>query len=409
MKKILAILCVSAVLLCSAGCNNSEEGSGVISDDPNSTDNTSSSAEGSDDAIVSTGGGDNSSPSDPEAELIKSEAARDYNIELPIVTAGEALNMFRLDPKIDGHDYSVNAFLDWKTLLVSLFDRVGAGGVDRGIGLYDLESYKFSPLPGLAENAFCAWDSNYIVYKKYDSDFTIPAEDESVRLYLYDINAEKEKLIYTYSFDRDIEFYGGHWQNNIVLSEGKVFFDDYIVSEDGSEMRSFLYSYDIASDKVEKLVDDAVNPHLFKNDILYFKQNEDGRFKTLVTLGGDYETAAADGLVEIVTFDDRIFIMDAFSDDEAKITVWGIKDLVSDKRILQTEKTITSLQGSGSFLVYWDFSANYPPLVYDVANERFIVFDELIGNDVGWYICGEVGLARASSGGQAETYLFTLK
>ncbi|MDE7230426.1 MAG: hypothetical protein K2N56_08095, partial [Oscillospiraceae bacterium] len=278
---------------------------------------------------------------------------------------------------------------------------------DLWIGLYDLDSYKFITLPGLAENAFCDWDSDHIVYKKYDSDFTVSAEEESVRLYLYDINAEKEKLIYTYSFDRNTEFYGGHWQNNIVLSEGKIYFDDYVGS--GDNMRSFLYMYDIASDKVEKLADDAVNPHLFKNDILYFKQNEDGKFKTLVTLGGDYEITAADDLVEIVTFDDRIFIMDAFSDDEARITVWGIKDLVSDKRILQTEKTITSLQGSGSFLVYQDFSAKYPPLVYDVANERFIVFDELIGNDVGWYICGEVGLARASSGGQAETYLFTLK
>lgn len=401
MKKILAILCVSAVLLCSAGCNNSEEGSGVISDDPNS--NYPNSTESSNAPV----GGDNSSPSDPEAELIKSEAARDYNIELPIVTAGEALNMFQLDPKINGHDYSVNAILDWKTLLISLFDRVGAGGIDHGIGLYDLESYKFIPLPGLAQNAFCAWDSDHIVYKKYDPDFTAPSDDNSVRLYIYDINAEKEKLIYTYSFDRDIEFYGGHWQNNIVLSEGKIYFDDYVGS--GDNMRSFLYSYDIASDKVEKLADDAVNPHLFKNDILYFKQNEDGRFKTLVTLGGDYEITAADNLVEIVTFDDRIFIMDAFSDDEAKITVWGIKDLVSDKRILQTEKTITSLQGSSSFIVYQDFSVKFPPLVYDVANDRFIVFDELIGKDVGWYICGETGLVCASSGGESETYLFMLK
>ncbi|MDE7228854.1 MAG: hypothetical protein K2N56_00105, partial [Oscillospiraceae bacterium] len=167
MKKILAILCVSAVLLCSAGCDVPGERHNNVSDDPNSnylnsTDNTSSSAEGADAAIGSIGGGDNSSPSDPEAELIKSKAARDYNIELPIVTASEALNMFQLDPKINGHDYSVDAILDWKTLLVSLFDRVGAGGVDRGIGLYDLESYKFSPLPGLAENAFCAWDSDHI-------------------------------------------------------------------------------------------------------------------------------------------------------------------------------------------------------------------------------------------------------
>lgn len=406
MKKILAILCVSAVLLSSAGCDNSDERSDFISDDTSGNnlsdpDNILSNSDNSDDF----GGSSGSDPLNSAIELIKDEAARDYGIELPIVTADETLKMFRLDPKINGHDYSVNAILDWKTLLVSLFDRVGAGGVDRGIGLYDLESNEFRLLPGLADDGFCAWNRDYIVYKKFDSDFTIPADDESVKLYLYDINAEKEKLIYTYSFDRNTEFYGGHWKNNIVLSEGKVYFDDYVGS--GDNMRSFLYSYDIASDKAEKLADDAVNPHLFKNDIMYFKL-KDGKFKILVTLGGDTELTVKDNLTEIVTFGDRIFIMDAFNNDEEKITVWGIKDIVSDKRILQTEKTITSLQGSGSFLVYQDFSTNYPPLVYNVANDRFIVFDELIGKNVSWEICGETGLVRAS-GEEPETYLFMLK
>lgn len=197
-----------------------------------------------------------------------------YNLTLPVIPAESALELteIKLPKQIEGHSFVIGGLLYDKTFIVSLYDIVeGAIGVDCGTGLYNAENNEYQALPELPPDGYCAWNKDYIVFKEYNSDFMIPVDDESVKLYLYDINACQSKLIYTYSFDRKIELYGGHWRNNIVLSNNKIFFDDFMSNDNDSDLHAHLFSYDIPSGKVEKIADDAQNPFEYNGTLLYIK------------------------------------------------------------------------------------------------------------------------------------------
>lgn len=197
---ILAIFCLMTLTACNISSTDSE-----ISD--------ISKSDGFSGEIQNT--------SDNNADMVMEL----YNVELPIVSADEALQITKLDlpEQIEGHSFNINQLIDDKTLIVSLFDREGASGIDFGTGLYDIESNEYRALPGLPNDGYCAYNSDYIVYKEYNVDFTIPSDDNSVKLYLYDVNAQKKKLIYVYSFDRDVELYGGHWRNTISIFDDNVY------------------------------------------------------------------------------------------------------------------------------------------------------------------------------------------
>lgn len=331
-----------------------------------------------------------------------------YNVTLPIISAKEALEITKLDlPElINGHEFRIEQLIDEKTLIVSLFDRAGASGIEYGTGLYNIESKEYSPLPGLPFDGYSAWNGDYIVYKEYDGDFTIQADDNSVKLYLYDINARENKLIFTYSFDRQFELYGGHWQNNIVLFDNKIYFDDFIKGDGDPDWRAILYSYDISTGKLEKIEEDAQNPHEYKGSILYFKLN-DGSYNLICSTDGKFEFNANKGITEITALENGIFTLNVLSnDDEKRETTWGIKNLLTDECILTTTRTISDLNSGDNFLAFTDFGSNFPPTLYSVEDNSFIVFDDLIAKQYAvWYFCGETGALRVS-GEDHTIYMF---
>ena len=333
-----------------------------------------------------------------------------YNVTLPVLTADSALELtkIKLPKQIEGHSFSINGLIYDKTFVVSLFDLTGATGIDHGTGLYDIENNEYYALPELPPDGYCAWNNNYIVFKEYNSDFTTSADDESVKLYLYDINACQRKLIYTYSFDRNTELYEGHWRNNIVLSNNKVYFDDIISEDNDSGRHACLFSYDIPSGKIEKLDDDAQNPIIYNDTLLYIKTSNNRN--KVHSINGEYDFDMNGYVQAIIPMENSIFSLDALSSDDIKQeTTWGIKNMITDECILKTTRTISDPTSSDSFMAFTDYGINYPPIVYSAKNNSFIVFNDLNGMNVTWYFYNDVGAVRVIDDEETVIYMFTLK
>lgn len=335
-------------------------------------------------------------------------AREEYNITLPIIPANKALDLVKLDlpEQIDGHSFNINQIIDDETFIVSLFDREGAGGIDRGAGLYNIKTNEYRALKDLPLNGFCAWNSDYIIYKEYNGDFTMPVDDDSVKLFLYDIAAQKSKLIYTYSFNRETEIYGDHWKNNIILKDNKVYFDD-IIGED-EDKRVFLFSYDISAGKIEKLKDDAQNPMIYKDTLLYIK-TKDGKFE-IESPDGKHSFEMKGHIQYLAALNDGVFSLDVISTntDEKRETKYGIKNMLTGEYILKTTRTVSDLVGNDNLMAFRDFGTNCPPVVYNVRDNNFIVFDDLIESEKAWLFSGGVGLVR-TVGENPVIYMFKLK
>lgn len=98
-------------------------------------------------------------------------------------------------------------------------------------------------------------------YLQLFGDYTTNVEDNSVKLHLYDLAQKKLEPLFTYSFDRFDEFYKGHYQNNIVMKDGKIYFDDVI----NDYTQIILYEYDIETAALTEIAKNALDPHICEN------------------------------------------------------------------------------------------------------------------------------------------------
>ena len=329
-------------------------------------------------------------------------ARETFNITLPIVTAGEALDIVKMDlpAQIDGSLVHWGELIDEDLFIVDLLDK-------RESGLYNIKSHEYSPLPGIGiDNDLCAYNRNHIVFKRYDGDFTVHSDDDSVKLYLYDISNKTYSMIYEYSFDRYIELYY-HWTNGIVLTDNIIYFDD-ISEGDDAQLHAYIYSYDIQSGKVEKILDDAQNPFMFNGDILYFKLKGD-RYEHISSLNGKYDLDINGDVSYLAALSDSFYSLGVFSNDnEKRVTTWGIRDLVTNEYFLITNRTISFLFHGDSFLAFSDYGIHGYPIVYNAQDRNIIVFDGFYDASVYWRFYRDIGIIGVI-GDSPELYMFKLK
>lgn len=324
-----------------------------------------------------------------------------FNVTLPVVTAAEALDMVKLSlpTQIDGCSVFWEKLLDEETFLVELLEK-------GEWGLYNMTSNEYSSLPGIGYGEICEYNRDYIVYKWYDGDFTQPSDDDSVELYLYDIPAQTNNLIYKYSFDRYYEL-DAHWHNSIALSDNIIYFDDISEGDDG-ELHAYLYSYDIRSGKTEKIVDDAQNPFIFNGDIVYLKL-KDGMYRHISSLSGKYDLDINGHVSFFAALPDSIYSLGvASNDDEKRETTWGIKDLNTEEYILMTTRTISDLYYGNTFFAFIDFGQNGFPIVYNAQDGNIVVFEEFYDTEVSWRFYKDIGVIR-TLGDKSDMYMFKLK
>lgn len=413
---VFTILCTLALTACnhpSAESDKSDISDFTDVSDTSSISDTSNFSDTSDSLGISVP--DNTSneslylPDNNKTEMVK----KLYDVELPVVSANEVLQMTKLDlpEQIEGHSFVIDLLIDDKTLVISLFDRQGASGIDRGTGLYNTETKEYRAMPGIPLQGYEAFNSDYIVYKEYDNDFTATDADKSVKLFLYDLNTQKEKLIYTYSFDRNVELYGGHWIENIVLSDNKIYFDDFVkdtnTEDNGSAVwNTFLYVYDIQTGNLEKLRDNAENPMEYKDTILYITKEND-QLK-IDSLNGKYKAELKGSIEYFMPQKENIFTLEVLSYDDMTVTERGIKNIFTGEYILKTDRLISNPDCGDIFMAFTDFERDYLPIMYNSEGNNFVLFEELIGKNVGWYFCSGAGIVY-TTGETCEAYIFKLK
>lgn len=226
------ITLLSVVTFTACDSNNKSGSTDVKSDSLNENSNLTSEPEGSD--LPHDDNTSNSVDNWHRDNESINWVRETFNITLPIVTSAETLNMVKLDipTQIDGCTVFYGEMLDEETFIVDLIEKGEKG-------IYNIENNEYSSLQGIGKGEICAYNKDYIVYKQYDSDFTKLSDDDSVKLYLYDIPHKTNNLIYKYSFDRysELDF---HWRNSIVLSDNIIYFDDISKSDDG-ELHAYLF------------------------------------------------------------------------------------------------------------------------------------------------------------------------
>lgn len=326
---------------------------------------------------------------------------KNFNTTLPVVTATEALNMEKLDvpTQINGCSVYWGKLINEDVFVVELLENGEKG-------LYNIETNEFSSLPGIGEGEICAYDTDYIVYKQYDGDFTKPSDDNSVKLYLYDISNQTNNLIYKYSFDRDFEL-SSHWYNSIALLNNVVYFDDISEGDDG-KLRAYLYSFDIQSGKVEKIIDDAQNPFIYNGNIVYLKL-KNGRYNHISSLNGKYDLDINGHVSYFAAMPDSVYSLGVVSnDDEKHETTWGIKNLNANEYILITNRTISQLDSGDAFFSFIDYGIKGFPFVYNVQDGNVIVFEDFYDAEVSWRFYKDIGVICVL-GDKPTMYMFKLK
>lgn len=324
-----------------------------------------------------------------------------FNTTLPVVTADEALNMVKLDlpNKINESSIFFGELIDEDTFIVELLDNGEKG-------LYNIESNKYTPLPGFGDGEICAYNQYYIVYKQYNGNFIVPSDDNNVKLYLYDISNQTNHLIYDYSFDRYYELNSHHY-NSIALSDNIIYFDDISEGSD-SELHAYLYSYNIQSGNIERIADDAQNPFVFNGNIMYLKLS-DGKYNHISSLNGDYDLDINGNVCYFGTLIDSIYSLGVVSsDDEKRETTWGIKNLNADEYILMTNRTISQLDYCDMFLAFIDYGINGFPIVYNARDKNVVVFEDFYDQEVSWRFYKDTGVIRII-GDTPVMYMFKLK
>lgn len=278
------------------------------------------------------------------------------------------------------------------------------------IGVFDGEISASFTSADAFDGEISAGGKDYLVLKKFDGDYAKTSDgDDSVRLYLYDIAAKKFKLIFTYSFDRYDEFFKYHYQNGIVIKDGKIYFDDVI--DDFS--RVILYEYDIETSKLTEIARDALDPHIYKDKVVY-RYLKDDVYTNFRSIDGSIDFSLDKKYTDIYLGESIValeyYFNDDFSAETIKSPIYYLHDYDvyadSGDFVMTTERTIADMEGGGDFLAFVDYMHEIVPTVYNVKTHELIVFDEFEPVTNNRYVLGDNVGVVCSSG---EYYFFQYK
>lgn len=338
-------------------------------------------------------------------EEILQNISNQYKVNCPIVSAESVLDIKKIElPKeIKNLKISCYGILDSDNLLINLYEENGAITSIKELGKYGINDQSYTTIFEYIDNYvydICAYNNEYLIIKIGDNEWWSHAD-----LYLYNINLKSLKLIFDYSTDSNGELYYFPFNNNILIKDNVVYFDDFWKDKD--QIRASLYQYDINTDTVVKIVDDAQNPLPLGDEIIYFSKKNNS-YKYIESISGKFSCNIEAFIHDIDTNKNQIFSIDIIENDEIKHeTLFGIYTWNNDKCILETIYPIDKLNADDNFVT---FTNNYEaiPILYDINNDRVIAFDELYGIS-NWFFDGDYRILHLTNNSVNTLYMFSLK
>ncbi|MDR2044513.1 MAG: hypothetical protein LBQ15_09150 [Clostridium sp.] len=208
-------------------------------------------------------------------------------------------------------------------------------------------------------------------------------------LVFIDLASKSEKIIFEYD-KGDGNLTGTH-PNSIAVFEGRIYFDDFVPGNTASA----LYVYDIATETVDTVTQDAMNPIVFRNQVWYFSPDENGEYRILTT-GNRSEVLKNDFQIgQLGVSGDLLFTTRGMGKDAALGTsLVGIFEWNADKPLLESRKgnIIFGLQVSDLFVAWETSMPHQAPCVYDVSENVILEFHDFPFSDGTFWLCEETGL-----------------
>ncbi len=305
-------------------------------------------------------------------EVIENDFDLPYDMYVEAERAEESLTVKKLDDVpgyIRGDIASISGIVDDNTLLMTVHNT----RENYYFGTYDLESGEYTECYAVdrVDGEYCevaAVGDGYLILYSTNSDW------QYASLKYVPLDGGRAKKFFDYSF------FSNTWAlnvsaNNICVRDGKIYFDDISVS--GDALRADLYCYDIETGKTELIMEHAQNPFEYGKTIGAITRNRRGEYKVFSTISGSKIDDIDVNLMWMASNGDEIFCIENYeTNDEEGYTIQRLTNLTDNKPLLSTEQTISDVKASEYFVGFTNYASNHP-CVYDVKNNKMLVFESI--------------------------------
>lgn len=373
MKKYLKIFIMALAILSLAACAHSET--------TTSSDNSVSSP-----------------PDDSQFTVIENDFDLPYKLYVSAEKASDVLNFKKIDfpAEIDGLTPQICGFIDSERIWICLYENTDENGyVAKSLGRYNISTneydMRYRTEDGEDIKFECA-NGEFVVFRSTTDNW------KTVKLYLFSADTTAKSSIFTYSKISDGTTYMSG--NNICIHDNKVYFDNIKQSEDA--LQADLYCYDILHNTNKLIMENAQNPFLYKGDVACITQNADGEYKSFAFVDGEKILETDMALMGMSASSNDIFAIENFyTNDTEAYTIQRLVNMENETPILKTQETISDVVSGSVFTAFSNYGFTYPCL-YDIVNDRVLVFDDLREAEHTFFLKDDYGIIVTYYG--EETY-----
>lgn len=338
-----------------------------------------------------------------------------YTLSKPLVSSKGIIDYKEMEMprKIGDLKMSVYSIFDEQRFLVYLYEDT-AIGQDREIGFYDFIINKYETIftvtleEGKYNRSVSIWDTDgvNILYKD-----TIFEDLNDLRgtdtLYVYNIETKKHTKIHDYSDDYADS--GAANSNKVVLYEGMVYYDE-VEMTNGQLSGINLYKFDLKSETVSLVQDWAQNPTVYDGQLFFVAKYDTSPDFYFQSIDKKTKIKLTKRISDFAPIDTELYTLNnKYLDEETRLTVWNIENLISREELLTSTIAIDQLQGNSKIITWVNFFPE-KPVIYIKDIEKFVVFDEFENGYSSYELNEEYCILRYYNDNQAvKYYIFTLK
>ncbi len=345
------------------------------------------------------------------SSVAKEFQPKGYNLFTNIVDAQTVLEYEKVNipEKINNLNTSCIKLIDKSTVLMGLYTEE----CQKEIGVYNFKENTYKTYFSLNKDKnselfeeaciISAVNEKYMVFKLTKNNW------ENTSVYLYDIENNILSKIYDYSINIKTGKNVYMNENSILIHNNNIYFDDFSYDEN-EKITVSLLKYDCATKKINTVMNEAQNPLLYNDEVVCITKDKNGKYKNIESINKQKVYHVEIALIEIVSSGMSFYcIENKHTDKEKLITEFQIKDLINNKNILYTTRSIGWLKANKHFVTWYDYEENIP-CIYSIDLDSLLVFTEISNGMTSFYIKENYGLLfHSEENGKKDYYFFHLK